>query len=362
MKTKSFSENKSLHRFARLSLWAIAAVFLGAGAATAQTQRSIPEPIDGAEVAPPSISSAIPQCPSQEILAGVDDMFSTANGPELTAPSATLQNRSGPPYAQFDDTGINKRFIHTFRLPPCKCLVGAKLEFRAKALGSCSLHSSGNDTVALGFSTVPGASFWSAYFGKGNPADRPTLDPANCWGAPLMKVFTLDLAALPIVPPPSGGGTLSLLSAMQTNGYLDFAVQDDTSIDYIKLRTTMCDCCKPTGRAEICISKFYDKNRNGMKDPNDTGLAGWTFQANDPGGGNLVVSPPTNAAGRICFAVLAPATYVISEVQKPGWIQTAPTPANPVVTVTPGGVLDLAFGNWRQGVPGDEPDTSNPTH
>lgn len=295
---------------------------------------------------------APPQCPSQEIKpGGVNDTFSTANGIEAAAPSATLQSQVGGPFADFDGTTRDVHFAHTFRLPPCKCLVGARLEFVAKALGSCpspTASSSNNDFLTLGFSTIPGFPRWGAYLGSGNPNTSPALS-TPCWGlAPLQRTFTLDLAALPT----GSGQTISLLSAMQTYGYLDFYVQDDTAIDYIKLTATMCDCCRQDekkGKAEICITKFHDKNRNGVKEGTEPLLAGWTFKATDQAGGSVVVSSPTSTAGRTCFSVPAPGVYTISEVAQPFWTQT--TPANPaVVTVSLGGpAVNLLFGNWRPG-------------
>lgn len=327
-----------------------------ASAANAQTERPVPEAIRGeeAQALPSPVYPA--QCPTQEILAGVKDNFVTTNGVEAAAPSATLQNTVGGPFASFDGSAQNVHFAHTFRLPPCKCLVGAKLEFVAKALGSCNPSSSKNDALTLGFSTLTGFPHWSAWLGSGNPPTIPWLS-TPCWGSPLSQTFSLDLAALPTTGgPPHLPPTISLLSAMQTNKYLDFYLQDDTSIDYIKLAATMCDCCQPNGRAEICISKFNDTNRDGVKGATELGLPGWTFQANDLAGGNLVTSPPTTAAGTICFSVLAPATYAISEVPQAGWIQTTPvSSANPLVTVTPGGpVVNLLFGNWRSTPSGTE--------
>lgn len=332
------------------SLVMTAALLAGTGVADAQR---VPPPVEPTGEETPALPSAVTpaQCPSQVILAGVIDKppFSTANGAELAAPSATLLQATVGPLADFDGTAPNKRFVHTFRLPPCKCLVGAKLEFRAKPLGSCGPSSPSNDSLTLGFSTLFGFPRWFAYLGSGGGA--PFLS-TPAWCAPtLVRTFTLDLAALPTTggPLPGSPPFISLLSAMQTNKYLDFYVQDDTAIDYLKLTATMCDCCQPNGRAEICISKFDDKNGNGVKNTlTEPGLQGWTFQANDQAGGNLVTSPPTTATGTICFSVLAPATYTISEVPKPGWTQT--TPAGPaVVTVAPGGpAVNLVFGNWRK--------------
>ncbi len=279
------------------------------------------EPILGEPV---TLEAAAPaQCPTQELPGGgVDDKFSTANF-EPAAPSDTLKARVGGTFVDFDSPVADTRFVHTYRLPPCKCLVGAKLEFRTRSLDGLS----SNDSVNLGFSTLQNFIQWGRHI-----TDLP--------GGP---AYTLDLAALPTFP-----GTVSLLSGMQMNRYLDLYIQDDTAVDYARLKVTMCDCCQTQGRAEICMSKFFDKNRNGAKDSNEPFLAGWTFQVADQAGGNLVLSPPTTDSGKVCVGVLAPATYVVSEVPRKGWTQTTPVnPANPVVTVTPGGPLvNLVFGNW----------------
>lgn len=353
------------YRRRSLPLAVLSVLLACAGVIEAQSERRAPEASLQAgteiEFPFPSKNNYPPQCPSQEILAGKNDDFVTTDGVEAAAPSAALQAWvSGGPLADFDGTATNVRFVHTFRIPPCKCLVGAKLEFSAKALGSSGQFSSGNDVLTLGFSSLSGVPRWSAYFGSGNNPNVPWLS-STAWGSSsLPTTFTLDLAALSTAggAPYLGPPTTSLLSAMQTNRYLDFYVQDDTAIDYIKLTVTMCDCCQTTGKAEICITKFYDRNRNGVKDSNETLLAGWAFQAKDQAGGNIVTSPKTNADGRICFGVAAPATYTITEVAQPPWIQTTPTnPTSPVVTVTPGGpVVDLVFGNWRKKGPPFDPD------
>jgi hypothetical protein len=181
------------------------------------------------------------QCPSREILAGVNDNFSTANGVEATSPSLKLKSvLAGAHLADFDTTVPNMGIAHTFQLPRCGAIVGAKLEFRAKPLPD----NPSNDAIDLGFSTLPGFPRWSAWFGGGNAPTSPSLQ-VPVWGSTTAaKIFTLDLAALPTV-----GSTISLLSAVQTNRYLDFYVEDDTSIDYVKLTYTLCDC-SPCGKAE----------------------------------------------------------------------------------------------------------------
>ncbi|HEX4953576.1 MAG TPA: SdrD B-like domain-containing protein [Thermoanaerobaculia bacterium] len=358
-------KNQKSYRFGNLYLVVAAALLVCAGAANAQTEPRAPEATleVGPDVPPAAIPNYPPQCPTQEILAGKIDGFVTTDGVEATAPSATLKALSPGPYANFDATAQeqNRRFVHTFRLPPCKCLVGAKLEFLAKALGSCGPSSSNNDSIGLGFSGLSGFPRWTAWLGSGNPAPPLGLSTPSWGSAPLQRLFTLDLAALPVFPTNTPPNTISILSAMQTNKYLDFYLQDDTAIDYMKLKLTMCDCCQGNGRAEICILKFHDKNGNGKQETTELGLPGWAFQANDQAGGNLVTSPPTNAAGKSCFSVLAPATYAISEVSQVGWIQTTPVnPQNPLVTLTPGGpVVNLVFGNRSKGH-ADEDQTGTP--
>jgi uncharacterized repeat protein (TIGR01451 family) len=187
-------------------------------------------------------------CPGyviHNLLAGVDDNFSTANGPEPASPSPGLLAFIGTkPRADFDAAEIDKHFGHTFTIPQGKCIKAAKLEFRAKPLSSSSSFASGNDAIHLGFVNNAGAfvgAQFSAYFGTGNPPPLPSL-LGNAWGNDISTVaagivFTLDLAALP--------GGINLIPDLNANRYLDIYVQDDTSIDYLRLVVELCDC--PSG-------------------------------------------------------------------------------------------------------------------
>jgi hypothetical protein len=183
---------------------------------------------DGLKAAPAATLPA--QCPIHVITAGVPDNFAPGN-PEVASPSPSLQHvLTGVTFATFDSTVPNQGFATTLQLPRCGCIVGAKLEFRAKALND----NPTNDVLTLGFSGLTNFPRWNSSFTAlaGHPWTSGT--------AP--TTFTLDLAALPTV----SGSTISLLSALQTNRYLDVYVEDDTSIDYIKLTYTMCNCspCK----------------------------------------------------------------------------------------------------------------------
>jgi len=98
----------------------------------------------------------------------------------------------------------------------------------------------------------------------------------------------------------------------------------------------------------ICGVKWHDLNGNGVRDPGEPGLAGWTIEVRD-GNGNLVASATTGKGGTYCIKKLPPGTYTVSEVLQPGWIQTAPQPVPPgthTVTVASGQtVTGVDFGN-----------------
>jgi len=177
--------------------------------------------------------------------AGVDDNFSTANGPEPASPSQGLQTLIGLnpalPRADFDVTSINQQFGNTFVLPQGDCVTGAMLEFRAQPLAPAP-SGSDNDAINLGFVSSSGqfvGTHWSAYFGSGNTGLPMLLTqqwvPGNFAAG---NVFSLDLGNLP-------GGT-NLLSDLDAKRSLDMYIQDDTSVDYVRLVVSLCSCPIPT--------------------------------------------------------------------------------------------------------------------
>ncbi len=98
--------------------------------------------------------------------------------------------------------------------------------------------------------------------------------------------------------------------------------------------------------------KYNDINGNGIYDPGEPKLAGWTINLYD----NSVFdeSMVTNANGDYSFNNLAPGTYSVCEVMQTGWVQTQPgTPSSPicdqVIIAKSNQQSTVVFGNQGQG-------------
>ena len=81
----------------------------------------------------------------------------------------------------------------------------------------------------------------------------------------------------------------------------------------------------PPGRIEG--DKWNDLDGDGIRDPGEPTLSGWTIYIDTNGNGQLDPGEPTqvtDAAGHYVFGNLAPGNYVVAEVLPPGWTQTCP--------------------------------------
>ncbi|WP_376789530.1 LamG-like jellyroll fold domain-containing protein [Thermoflexus sp.] len=107
------------------------------------------------------------------------------------------------------------------------------------------------------------------------------------------------------------------------------------------------------GPAVICVLKFHDLNKNGVRDPGEPLLSGWTFVVNG-------IQVSTNREGRACVEVRAPATYTVKEVLPPGWTPISPPGGSTTVTVSPGQTVTLPFANYQEASP-TPPPTPTPT-
>jgi protocatechuate 3,4-dioxygenase beta subunit len=105
-------------------------------------------------------------------------------------------------------------------------------------------------------------------------------------------------------------------------------------------------------QSNISGQVFNDLNGNGIKDPGEPGLAGWTVFVDLNNSGVLEANDPravTNAQGNYSLAGLAPGTYVLREVLQTGWTQTAPAAGFQTVTIDDisSRVTGIDFGDFR---------------
>jgi SdrD B-like protein len=95
--------------------------------------------------------------------------------------------------------------------------------------------------------------------------------------------------------------------------------------------------------------KFEDLNANGVRDPGEPGLAGFTISLSSPSPG----SPPlqtvvTDANGNFLFTNVTPGSFVLSETQQQGFSLTVPALNSiPVTLVSGGSSIANEFGNFR---------------
>jgi SdrD B-like domain len=95
--------------------------------------------------------------------------------------------------------------------------------------------------------------------------------------------------------------------------------------------------------------KFEDLNANGVRDPGEPGLAGFTISLSSPSPG----SPPlqtavTDAAGHFLFTNVSPGSFVLTETQQQGFSLTVPALNSIPVTLASGGSsIANEFGNFR---------------
>jgi len=157
-------------------------------------------------------------CLTFTFLGGKIDNFSVANG--ATAEPVTPVSITATP-AYFDATKGDRAFAHRFYLPAGNWIQSATLEIKIKALPGGST----NDTMGI---RVPGSSSWA------KPISA--IAPTGTWTPPKVKTVLFNLGAMP-----SGGGSTNLIPALNTLRKLDISIQDDTSVDYIKLIVVFCE-------------------------------------------------------------------------------------------------------------------------
>lgn len=208
--------------------------------------------------------------------AGINDNF--AGGTDPANPSQGLIKRLDViekgdstqnvfPLMNFDELSdaIDRYFAHTFTGLPQGTYTSAKLEIGLKPNDNIATT---NDFIELSFTGSNGNLLnksWNRRIGdcagfveqcQGEQPGLleqlgliPTWNTENYAGG---KTFTFDLANL-LQP---NGTTFSLLSALQSNRFLDVVVGDDTSVDFVKLTINAKEVSVPEPTSALGILAF----------------------------------------------------------------------------------------------------------
>jgi len=97
------------------------------------------------------------------------------------------------------------------------------------------------------------------------------------------------------------------------------------------------------GSYSISGTAFQDRNGDGKKDADDSGMSGWKIQLLQ--NNNLINVTDTGSDGTYAFRDLASGTYSVSEVVQEGWSLTAPASGSHSVTLKDADVSGMDFGN-----------------
>lgn len=152
-------------------------------------------------------------------------------------------------------------------------------------------------------------------------------------------------------PTPLQPGTYSVVETL-TPGWINTSPGGSTPTRTVTVASNQTVVAKFGNRqsqqpGQICVMKYHDLNGDGVRSPNEPGLAGWMFTR--IGGGMPNQSGATAATGFVCFGANT-GTYQIKETMKPGWTSTDPGGTSPTKTVTvgSGGNVMVLFGNKTQ--------------
>lgn len=103
--------------------------------------------------------------------------------------------------------------------------------------------------------------------------------------------------------------------------------------------------------ATFKVCKFRDDNGNGIRDPGEPPISGWTFNVENCNG-LVIATGTTNTDGCVTFTIPVACegttTVCIRDVLPPGWAQTTQGGVNPFqVVLSPGSNPDILVGNWQ---------------
>jgi hypothetical protein len=101
-----------------------------------------------------------------------------------------------------------------------------------------------------------------------------------------------------------------------------------------------------TAPAELSIMGivYDDANGNGVKDANETGLAGWAVNLEKPAG-MIMANTTTAESGSYAFDDLSAGVYTVHEILPEGWSAVAPADGYMTVNLTATNAMNVDFGN-----------------
>lgn len=153
--------------------------------------------------------------PKTTLACGLADLFAGPTDPTFRGPEL---NGLAVPWKDLDDSRSNRHMGHTFANLPAN-IVAAELEIRLKP------HRDVPENDSLNLGLTPPSSF---SFSR----SLATLTGTGWHDGDAAATVTLNLAALP--------GGVNLLSKINADHRLDVYVQDDSAVDYLRLRYRTC--------------------------------------------------------------------------------------------------------------------------
>jgi hypothetical protein len=96
----------------------------------------------------------------------------------------------------------------------------------------------------------------------------------------------------------------------------------------------------------VAVTKFDDFDGDGIQDFGEPGLSGWRINGTGP----ATFSDTTDANGQVFFTCVPSGNYQLTEVTRPGWIQTGPAGGVANLSVTCDMDFATSFGNRRCGL------------
>jgi hypothetical protein len=114
-----------------------------------------------------------------------------------------------------------------------------------------------------------------------------------------------------------------------------------------------CRACGEACMGSISGTKWFDKNRNGIRDAREMGIADWKIalvlvDADHVPTTDTIAVTYTDSLGNYSFKNICAGQYSVVEEHRPGWLQTYPIPGAYLITLGENQVVTgYNFGNWN---------------